>query len=50
MASKIMITMACSSCRNKNYYFSRSEKLKKKLVLNKFCKKCRAHTEHKSTK
>ncbi|MDR0915307.1 MAG: 50S ribosomal protein L33 [Endomicrobium sp.] len=52
MSDKSIIVMSCTKCKSKNYYFSKSEKqtTKTKLVLQKFCKKCRKHTEHKTLK
>ena len=45
------ITLACTSCKEKNY---RTEKNKKntteRLEINKFCKKCGKHTVHKEEK
>jgi large subunit ribosomal protein L33 len=50
MAERVIITMACSECKNRNYYFDRSKKQEGKLSLKKFCKSCQKRTEHKETK
>lgn len=45
-----ILALICTVCKNQNYL---SEKNKTntpgKLVLRKFCKKCRKVTEHKET-
>jgi large subunit ribosomal protein L33 len=50
MAERVIITMACSVCKNRNYYFDRGKKQEGKLSLKKFCKNCQKRTEHKETK
>ncbi|MDR1417585.1 MAG: 50S ribosomal protein L33 [Endomicrobium sp.] len=50
MAERVIITMACSECKDRNYYFDRGKKQEGKLALKKFCKSCHKHTEHKETK
>ncbi|MEM7816799.1 MAG: 50S ribosomal protein L33 [Candidatus Aenigmatarchaeota archaeon] len=46
-----LIALACSNCNRKNYYFTKNKrKHTEKFVLNKFCKFCRKHTEHKEVK
>jgi large subunit ribosomal protein L33 len=50
MAERVIITMMCSICKNRNFYFDRSKKHEKLLVLQKFCKNCGKHTEHKEKK
>ena len=46
-----LIALECSICKRKNYYSTKNKKRhQEKLVLNKFCKFCRKHTEHKETK
>ena len=45
------ITLVCTVCKNENY---RVEKNKRntpdRLELNKYCPKCRKHTQHKEKK
>jgi len=46
-----LIALACSVCKRKNYYNTKNKKRnQEKLVLNKFCKFCKKHTEHKEVK
>ena len=46
-----LVKLRCVECKEINYYTSRNKKkIKEKLELNKFCKKCRKHTEHKEMK
>ncbi|PCI29720.1 50S ribosomal protein L33 [Candidatus Kaiserbacteria bacterium] len=44
--------LACSDCKRTNYWTSRRIKGENldKLVLNKFCKWCRAQKPHKEVK
>ncbi|PCH91330.1 50S ribosomal protein L33 [Candidatus Kaiserbacteria bacterium] len=44
--------MACTACKRINYWTSRRIKGEnlEKLILNKFCKHCRAQKEHKELK
>ncbi len=50
-ADRILITLACNDCRERNYH---SEKNKRndteRLTLQKFCARCRKHTEHRETR
>jgi large subunit ribosomal protein L33 len=45
------VTLVCSVCKNENY---RTEKNKRnttdRLKLNKYCPKCKKHTEHTEKK
>jgi large subunit ribosomal protein L33 len=50
MAERVITTMACSVCKNRNYYFDGGKKQEGKLAFRKFCKNCGKHTEHKETK
>lgn len=46
-----LFQLACSVCKNKNYTSSKNTvNIKEKLVLSKFCKHCRKHTEHQEVK
>ncbi|OGX25136.1 MAG: 50S ribosomal protein L33 [Omnitrophica WOR_2 bacterium RIFCSPHIGHO2_02_FULL_45_21] len=45
------ITLECSICKNRNYTTTRNKKKHQdKLIISKFCKFCRKHTEHKEIK
>lgn len=50
MAERIITVLQCSVCKNKNYYFASNKKKDKKIELNKYCKKCKKHTQHKMSK
>ncbi len=43
-------TLKCSVCGTRNYYRFKNRQKKYKLDSNKFCPKCRKHTEHKESK
>ncbi|WP_428897282.1 large subunit ribosomal protein L33 [Parelusimicrobium proximum] len=44
------ILLACTVCKNKNYYYARGKKKDYKLEKNKFCKTCGKATPHKEGK
>ncbi|MCI0453377.1 MAG: 50S ribosomal protein L33 [Candidatus Dadabacteria bacterium] len=47
----IIIALACSDCKRRNYSTSKNKQNhKEKLELKKYCKWCRRHTLHKETK
>ncbi|MBN1621361.1 MAG: 50S ribosomal protein L33 [Endomicrobiales bacterium] len=48
--NRVIITLSCTTCKNRNYHYARGKKKDKKLEVNKFCPKCRKHTKHKETK
>jgi len=50
MAERVVTTLACSTCKNKNYVFVRGKKRETKVELKKFCKACDKQTLHKETK
>ncbi len=47
-ANRLVITLSCSECKERNYT---SEKNRKndtaRLALQKYCRRCRKHTEHR---
>lgn len=49
--ARILIALVCSKCKSQNY-ITEKNKLNnpEKLVLKKFCPKCRKRTEHKESK
>lgn len=50
-AKTILFQFECTVCKSRNYTTSKNPtENKEKLVLNKFCKKCRKHTDHKEIK
>lgn len=42
-------TLVCSECKEENYRESRKNTTDR-LSLNKYCPRCRKHTEHKEKK
>jgi len=43
--------MRCGECGRNNYYTAKNRQNNQdKLVLSKFCKHCRKHTEHEETR
>lgn len=51
MTQENLVKLECSECKQTNYYTQKNKsKLKDRLELNKFCKHCEEHTEHKETK
>jgi large subunit ribosomal protein L33 len=46
-----IITLACSQCKQRNYTTTKNKKITTdKLLLKKYCKFCKTHTEHKETR
>ena len=51
MSQDNMIKFECADCKTVNYHSHKNKKiLKERLLLNKFCKHCGKHCEHKETK
>ena len=51
MANERIITiLACTECKNRNYYYAKGKKKEGKLEIKKFCRACGKHTLHKETK
>ena len=50
MADRVMTTLACGECKNKNYYFSHAKKRQYKVEVKKFCETCGKQTPHKESK
>nr|PZM91139.1 MAG: 50S ribosomal protein L33 [Pseudomonadota bacterium] len=51
MGNRTIVTLECSVCKERNYTTDRNKKTQTdRLVLSKYCKRCRRHTEHKETK
>jgi large subunit ribosomal protein L33 len=51
MSQDNMIKMECTVCKVTNYFSKKNKKkLKDRLVLKKYCKCDKKHTEHKETK
>lgn len=47
---RILIALICTVCKTQNY-ITKKNKLndKEKLVMKKYCKRCKKHTDHKDT-
>jgi large subunit ribosomal protein L33 len=50
MAERITYILACLTCKNKNYTYSRGRAKEYKVEVKKFCRACGKHTPHKETK
>jgi large subunit ribosomal protein L33 len=49
--SRVVITLACSNCRQRNYSTSKNKRnTTERLELRKFCPTCRTHTIHRETR
>ena len=47
---RVLIALICQVCKSQNYITNKNKmEQKEKLVLKKYCKTCRKHTEHKET-
>lgn len=45
---RILVAFVCKECKSQNYISAKNKlTAKEKLVLHKYCKRCRKHTEHK---
>lgn len=45
---RILIAFVCQTCKSQNYTTWKNKlNQKEKLLLKKYCKRCRKHTEHK---
>ncbi|MFA6004467.1 MAG: 50S ribosomal protein L33 [Elusimicrobiota bacterium] len=50
MGDRVIVTLGCTDCKNKNYHFQRGKKKDFKLEMQKFCKACGKQTLHKEVK
>ena len=51
MSQDRLLKLACSKCKQTNYWTSKNKKLVvKKLEFNKFCRWCKKNTKHKEAK
>ncbi|MEK7269794.1 MAG: 50S ribosomal protein L33 [Planctomycetota bacterium] len=49
--SRVIITLACSECRERNYTTSKNRKNDPdRMELSKFCPRCRRHTPHREVR
>ncbi len=48
---RIVVTLACTECKERNYTTQKNRRNDSgRLELNKFCSRCRKHTQHRETK
>lgn len=48
---RVGITLACTTCKNRNYQTNKNKKNNPERVeMKKYCKFCQTHTVHKETK
>ena len=50
MGDRVIVTLGCTACKNKNYHFARGKKKDFKVELRKFCEACGKYTVHKESK
>lgn len=49
--SRIIITLACEVCKERNYTSSKNKKSnQERISLKKYCSSCRKHTLHKEVR
>ena len=48
MSQKIILI--CSECMSRNYVVSKTNNMKTRMEVKKFCPKCKKHTIHKETR
>jgi large subunit ribosomal protein L33 len=49
--NRTIISLECPVCKERNYTTTKNKRtMTDKLVLPKFCPRCRKHTDHKETK
>jgi len=47
---RVLVTLACEVCKNRNYHTGKNKKRSERLKLKKYCPACRKHTPHKEAK
>lgn len=48
---RVIITLACTSCKQRNYTSSKNKRTHAdRIELKKFCKFCNEHTPHRETR
>ena len=51
MGNRVIITLECRQCRNRNYTTTKNKRrTPDRLELSKYCPFCRKHTPHKETR
>jgi large subunit ribosomal protein L33 len=47
---RVKIAFVCNVCKSQNYITTKNKlNIKEKLTQNKYCRRCKKHTEHKET-
>jgi len=47
---RVLLALICQVCKSQNYLTSKNKvEHKEKMKLQKYCKHCKKHTEHKET-
>ncbi|MBI4212851.1 MAG: 50S ribosomal protein L33 [Chloroflexi bacterium] len=50
-ADRILVTLACNDCRERSYHTEKNRRSDPdRIALNKYCPRCRKHTEHRETR
>ncbi|HLI27627.1 MAG TPA: 50S ribosomal protein L33 [Chloroflexota bacterium] len=50
-ADRILITLACTVCRERNYHTEKNRRNDPdRLTLRKYCPRCRKHQEHREAR
>ncbi|MFC5700949.1 50S ribosomal protein L33 [Cohnella faecalis] len=48
---RVIITLACTSCKQRNYTSSKNKRTHSdRMEFKKFCKYCNEHTPHRETR
>ena len=48
---RVKITLACNDCKQRNYVSKKNRKNDPdRLNMNKYCRFCKKHTEHRETR
>lgn len=51
MSQDHLIKLACTKCKNVNYYTTKNRKsVERKIELSKFCRTCKKRVSHKEAK
>ncbi|MEA3311320.1 MAG: 50S ribosomal protein L33 [candidate division WOR-3 bacterium] len=48
---RVIITLACSECKRRNYTTTKNKRnTQDRVTIKKYCRFCHKHTEHKEVK
>lgn len=49
--ARLILTLACETCKERNYTSTKNKQnTPDRIVLQKYCKRCKKKTSHKETK